>query len=112
MGSYVHSERISLCLLSTFIQHDSCMCDECGTGNNVILKMLALPVNRYALSAEKFCLLLFYLFMEMVVFLVVFVITGLISSNNTGNTEALPILYLLKWCAGLFLPMLPNVATM
>ena len=31
-------------------------------GNNGILKMLALPVNRYALSAAKFCVLLFYLF--------------------------------------------------
>ena len=29
-------------------------------GNNGILKMLALPVNRCALSAAKFCVLLFY----------------------------------------------------
>lgn len=82
------------------------------TGNNGILKMLALPVSRYSLSAAKFCVLLFYLFMEMVVFLVVFVITGLIATRGTGVTEALPILYLLKWCAGLFLTMLPGVAAM
>lgn len=82
------------------------------TGNNGILKMLALPVSRYSLSAAKFCVLLFYLFMEMVVFLVVFVITGLIATRGTGITEALPILYLLKWCADLFLTMLPGVATM
>lgn len=82
------------------------------TGNNGILKMLALPVSRYALSAAKFCVLLFYLLAEMVVFLVVFVITGLIAVNNTGITEALPILYLLKWCVGLFLTMLPSAATM
>ena len=81
------------------------------TGNNGILKMLALPVSRYVLSAAKFCVLLFYLLMEMVVFLVVFVITGLIAANNTGITEALPIIYLLKWCVGLFLTMLPSVAT-
>ena len=31
------------------------------TGNNGILKMLALPVSRYALSAVKFCVLIFYL---------------------------------------------------
>lgn len=80
------------------------------TGNNGILKMLALPVSRYALSAAKFCVLLFYLFMEMVVFLAVFVITGLIATNNTGVTEALPILYLLKCSAGLFFTMLPSVA--
>lgn len=82
------------------------------TGNNGILKMLALPVSRYALSAAKFCVLLFYLFMEMVVFLVIFVITGLIATGNTGITEALPIVYLLKWCAGLFFSMLPSVAAM
>ncbi|MCI8885603.1 MAG: ABC transporter permease [Dorea sp.] len=82
------------------------------TGNNGILKMLALPVSRYALSAAKFCVLLFYLFMEMVVFLTVFVITGLIATSNTGITEALPIMYLLKWCAGLFFTMLPSAATM
>mgnify|MGYP002508280062 CR=1 FL=1 len=40
------------------------------TENNGILKMLALPVSRYVLSAAKFCVLLFYLFMEMVVFLI------------------------------------------
>ena len=82
------------------------------TGNNGILKMLALPISRYALSVAKFCVLLFYLFMEMIVFLAVFVITGLIATNNSGITEALPIMYLLKWCTGLFFTMLPSVATM
>lgn len=82
------------------------------TGNNGILKMLALPVSRYALSAAKFCVLLFYLFMEMVVFLVVFVIAGWIAANRTGITEALPVMDLLKWCAGLFLTMLPAAAAM
>ena len=82
------------------------------TQNNGILKMLALPVSRSAVSAAKFCVLLFYLFMEMAVFLVIFVIAGLIATNNTGITEALPILYLLKWCAGLFFTMLPGMAMM
>lgn len=82
------------------------------TGNNGILKMLALPVSRYALSAAKFCVLLFYLFMEMVVFLGVFVIAGLIATKSAGITETLPIMYLLKWSVGLFLTMLPSVAIM
>ncbi len=82
------------------------------TGNNGILKMLALPVSRYSLSLAKFCVLSFYLLMEMVVFLVVFVIAGLIATTTMGITETLPILYLLKWCVGLFLTMLPCVATM
>lgn len=82
------------------------------TQNNGLLKMLALPVSRHALSIAKFCVLLFYLFMEMVIFLTVFIIAGLMATNSTGITEALPIIYLLKWCAGLFLTMLPSVAAM
>lgn len=82
------------------------------TQNNGILKMLALPVSRYALSLAKFCVLMFYLFMEMVVFLVMFVVAGIVATHTAGITETLPILYLLKWCAGLFLTMLPCVGTM
>ena len=82
------------------------------TGNNGILKMLALPVSRYALSMAKFCVLVFYLFMEMVVFLVVFVTAGTVATKTMGVTETLPVLYLVKWCAGLFLTMLPCVGTM
>ena len=82
------------------------------TGNNGILKMLALPVSRYALSMAKFCVLVFYLFMEMVVFLAVFIIAGTVAASTMGVTEALPIFYLVKWCVGLFLTMLPCVGAM
>jgi len=82
------------------------------TQHNGILKMLALPVSRYALSLAKFVVLMFYLFMEMAVFLVVFLISGLVATHMTGITETLPILYLVKWCAGLFFMMLPCIATM
>lgn len=82
------------------------------TGNNGILKMLALPVDRCALSMAKFCVLVFYLLMEMAVFLVVFVIAGMIAVKTMGVRESLPVFYLLKWCAGLFLTMLPCVAMM
>ena len=82
------------------------------TGNNGILKMLALPVSRHALSIAKFFVLTFYLFMEMVVFLAVFVIAGTVATSTMGVTETLPVLYLLKWCVGLFLTMLPCVGTM
>ena len=82
------------------------------TQHNGILKMLALPVSRYALSLAKFGVLLFYLFMEMVVFLVVFLITGIAAVHMAGITESLPLLYLVKWCAGLFLTMLPCIAAM
>lgn len=82
------------------------------TGNNGILKMLALPVSRYALSMAKFCVLVFYLFMEMVVFLAVFVIAGTVATSAMNVTETLPIFYLVKWCIGLFLTMLPCVGAM
>lgn len=82
------------------------------TGNNGILKMLALPISRYSLSIAKFCVLVFYLFMEMVIFFAVFIIAGTIATNSMGVTETMPVLYLIKWCIGLFLTMLPCVATM
>lgn len=82
------------------------------TGNNGILKMLALPVSRYSLSIAKFCVLAFYLLMEMVVFLAVFIAAGTVATRIMGVTETLPVLYLVKWCAGLFLTMLPCVGTM
>lgn len=82
------------------------------TGNNGILKMLALPISRYALSLAKFCVVAFYLLMEMVVFLVAFVIAGLVATSTMGINETLPVLYLLKWSVGLFLTMLPCVGTM
>ncbi len=82
------------------------------TGNNGILKMLALPVSRYALSMAKFCMLAFYLFMEMAVFFAVFVAAGVIATSTMGVTETLPVPYLVKWCAGLFLTMLPCAGAM
>lgn len=82
------------------------------TGNNGILKMLALPVGRHALSIAKFCVLVFFLFMEMVVFLAVFVIAGIVAISTMGITEAMPVFYLVKWCVGLFLTMLPCVGVM
>ena len=82
------------------------------TQNNGILKMLALPINRKQLSLAKFLVLAFYLLMEMAVFLVVFVVAGLIATSTMGVTETLPFFYLLKWCGGLFLTMLPCLAVM
>lgn len=80
--------------------------------NNGILKMLSLPISRYMLSLAKFCVLLLFLMMEMMVFLLVFIIAGSIATKTMQVTEALPITYLLKWCIGLFFTMLPSVAAM
>lgn len=82
------------------------------TANNGIRKMLTLPVSRHALAAAKFCVLVFYLLMETAVFLAVFAAAGLIATSRTGITQTLPVAYLLRWSAGLFLTMLPCVAVM
>lgn len=82
------------------------------TQNNGILKILSLPVSRQAVSLAKFCVLVFYLFMEMIVFLAFFIVAGWIATYTSGITETMPFLYLLKWCSGLFLTMLPSVAIM
>lgn len=82
------------------------------TKNNGILKMLALPVSRHMLSITKFCVLIFYLIMEMVIFLIGFVIAGWIATKMANITETLPILYILKWCVWLLLTMLPCIAAM
>lgn len=82
------------------------------TQHNGILKILALPVSRYAVSLAKFCVLVFYLFMEMAVFLAVFLVAGWIATYTSGIAETMPLLYLLKWCGGLFLTMLPSIAVM
>lgn len=82
------------------------------TQNNGILKMLALPVNRYALSLAKFFVLMFYLFLEMVVFFIVFVAAGIVATRMAGIEETLPLFYLAKQCVGLFLTMLPALAVM
>ena len=82
------------------------------TQNNGILKMLALPVNRQTLSLAKFCVPVFYLFMEIVVFFVTFIVAGWIATAASGIRETMPLFYLLKWCLGLFLTMLPCVAVM
>ena len=82
------------------------------TQNNGILKMLALPVSRYALSLVKFVVLMFCLFLEMAVFLIVFVTAGIIAVRAAGITEAMPVFSLAKWCIRLFLTMLPCIAVM
>ena len=51
-------------------------------------------------------------FVFLACFWMVFVIAGLIATQTMGVTETLPILYLLKWCLGLFLTMLPCIAAM
>lgn len=73
-------------------------------------KMLTLPIPRWMLSTAKLCVLIFYLFLEMLIFLLVFVLAGWIMIQWKRIQETLPILYLLKWCLYLFISMLPSLA--
>ncbi|MEC4175214.1 ABC transporter permease [Adlercreutzia sp. R7] len=82
------------------------------TSHNGLLKMLALPVPRQRLSLAKFVVVAFFLFMEIVVFFVVFLIAGMTATAFMGIEEAVPVDYLLRCCAGLFLTMLPATAAM
>ena len=78
------------------------------TGNNGILKMLALPVSRYALSAVKFCVLIFLSFLwKWLSFLLCFVIGGLIATKTMGVTETLPIFLFIEMVLLPFSTMLP-----
>lgn len=80
--------------------------------NNGMLKMLALPVNRSTMALAKFLVVLFFLAMEMVIFFVVFAIAGSVATHTMNVSETMPVFYLLKWCIGLFLTMLPCVGAM
>lgn len=80
--------------------------------NNGILKMLALPVSRAKLSLAKFCVVMFFLLMEIVVFFVVFLVAGMVAIHSKNVDEALPIAYLLGSCMKLFFAMLPAIACM
>lgn len=82
------------------------------TTNNGILKMLALPVSRSALSMAKLCVLMCFLAMELVVFIAVFLAAGMVATLAAGLTETMSIFYLLKQCAGIFLTMLPSTTVM
>ena len=86
---FIQSALVYAYYLSPFSMIVVCvMIADRETGNNGILKMLALPVSRYALSIAKFCVLAFYRFMEMVVFRVVFVIAEMCIRDR--EYEALP----------------------
>lgn len=80
--------------------------------HNGILKMLALPVSRSQLNLAKFAVVLFFLFLEMVIYLVVFLVAGLVTTHMAGVSQVIPLGYLVGKCAGLFLAMIPSVALM
>ena len=89
MVSHVYSKCIALCVLSAAFQHDRCLRYDLRSEKRK---------SRYSLYAAKFCVLLFYLFMEMLIFLAVFIADGLVAKQTMGITRTLLFSYLLKWC--------------
>lgn len=82
------------------------------TQNNGILKMLALPVDPKAISLAKFVVLMVILFLELVMFLLVFLFAGFFVTLTKKVHETLPLLYLVEWCLKLYITMLPALAIM
>ncbi len=77
-----------------------------------ILKMLALPVSKTKMILAKFAVLVGYLLVEILVFLLVFILAGMYTSATNKLISPVPILYILKWSSLIFLSMLPSVAMM
>lgn len=80
--------------------------------NNGVTKMLSLPLARSGLSLAKFCVLLFFLMMEIIVFFVVFIIAGLVATTSMGVAETMPVLDLISWCLSLFITTVPSMTIM
>ena len=79
------------------------------TQNRGLVKMLTLPVSRSALSLSKFCLLVFVLLAEIIIFFLVFVVAGLAATQMMGVPGGIPVFQISLWCGGLFLTMLPCI---
>lgn len=81
------------------------------TGNNGILKMLALPVSRCTLSIAKFCVLTFICLWKW--WCSCRVRNRRVDCDtDDGSNRNLADPVSLKWCLGLFLTMLPCIAAM
>ena len=81
--------------------------------DNGMIKMLSLPISRAKLALAKFVVLLCYLAMEIVIFTIVFMISGLITTAQMTNVmHSMPIAYILKWSACLFVSSLPSLSLM
>ena len=82
------------------------------TQSNGILKMLALPIDISKMAVAKFFVLAIFLFIEILIFLVTFIIAGLYAMHSAQIDAVVPISYLVKWCVGLFVTSLPAIAVM
>lgn len=79
-------------------------------GHNALRKMLSLPISSSKLSLAKFFVLTCYLFLEIVIFFIVFALAGSLAIFTSSVSQAMPLGYLLSWSFKLFVSMLPCLA--
>lgn len=83
------------------------------TKNNGMSKMLSLPVKRSKFALAKFIVLLCYLTLEILIFILVFVVSGVIFDNQMFNIEdTMPVTYIVKRSIYQFLLSLPSISIM
>ncbi len=78
--------------------------------NNGIVKMLSLPIKRQKVALAKFIVFLFFLFIEVLLFFIFFVISGLYAANRIGLHESVPYGYILEWSGIIFFTAIPLVS--
>lgn len=93
---------IILCVLMSQMEHQ----------NKGIVKMLSLPIDTKKISFAKFCIIVFLIAAQMLLYFAFFTIGGIITSALVGIDIVIPIEYLLSWCIKLFLAALPMAAVL
>lgn len=80
--------------------------------HNGMLKLLALPLEKWKVVIGKLCVFVSFLFLQIIIFIIIFVVLGSITSLFAGVKEPLPLLYLCQWIGTLFLSSLPVLFVM
>lgn len=93
---------IVVCVLIYQIEHE----------NNGIIKMLSLPISTIKLSLAKFCVIIFLIAIEMLLYFIFFTVGGMLASVVAGINISIPMGYLLLWCVKLFLAAVPMAAVL
>ncbi len=73
-------------------------------------KMGTLPISRFKLGLAQFCVLVWFLALELFLFFLIFSVAGWITMSRFHLNQGLPIGYLSLWCIKLFASMLPCLA--
>lgn len=80
------------------------------TKDRGMVKLLSLPVKLYQVNLAKFLVLVAFLGLEILFFLLVFLLAGFLATHWAGIDQAVPLSYLVSKCLGIFLTMLPCLA--